>query len=124
MCLIYDDQEGRKFSYKIFSLWSSLFFSQYFSLHFLVDPYCNSIVRFNLHLFLRSFYFLFVGHFTRFTLIYLLVHKSKVQAKFVQFKVMAETQFSSKIKALRSDRGGEYTSKAFESFLSSDGNIH
>ena len=40
---------------------------------------------------------------------------------------MVETQFSTKIKVLRSDGGrggGEYTSKAFKSFLSSNGIMH
>ena len=36
----------------------------------------------------------------------------------VKFKSMAETQFSSKLKTLRSDGGGEYISKEFKSYLS------
>ena len=37
---------------------------------------------------------------------------------------MIKTQFSSTIKTLRSDGGGEFTSKSFESFLSSNGIQH
>ena len=37
---------------------------------------------------------------------------------------MIETQFSSKIKLLRSYEGGKYTSKVFKSFLASNGIIH
>lgn len=39
---------------------------------------------------------------------YMLVNKSKVYEKFLLFKAMVETQFSTKIKVLRSDvgRGG------------------
>ena len=39
---------------------------------------------------------------------YMLVNKSKVYDKFLLFKAMVETQFSTKIKVLRSDvgRGG------------------
>ena len=51
----------------------------------------------------------------------MLVNKSKVYDKFLLFKAMVETQFSTKIKVLRSDGrrgGGEYTLKAFEYFLS------
>ena len=58
---------------------------------------------------------------------YMLVNKSKVYDKFLLFKAMVETQFSTKIKVLRSDGrrgGGEYTLKAFESFLSSNGIMH
>ena len=59
---------------------------------------------------------------------YMLVNKSKVYDKFLLFKAMVETQFSTKIKVLRSDvgrgGGGKYTSKAFESFLSSNGIMH
>ena len=37
---------------------------------------------------------------------------------------MVKTQFSSTIKTLRLDGGGEYTSKSFESFLCSNGINH
>ena len=37
---------------------------------------------------------------------------------------MIETQFSSKIKTLRSDGGGEYTSSAFKSYLQQHGITH
>ena len=42
----------------------------------------------------------------------------------VKFKSMAKTQFSSKLKILRSDGGGEYVSKEFESYLSVCGILH
>ena len=63
------------------------------------------------------YYVLFVDHFTRFTWLYLLKSKSKVFSKFIEFKAMVETQFSTKIKTLRSDGGGEYTFSAFKSYL-------
>ena len=71
-----------------------------------------------------KYYVLFVDHFTRFTWLYLLINKSKVYSKFVLFHAMVKTQFSSTIKTLRSNGGGEYTSKSFESFLSSNGIHH
>ena len=70
------------------------------------------------------YYVLFVDHYTRFTWIYFLQHKSEVFPMFVKFKSMAETQFSSKLKTLRSDGGGEYVSKEFESYLSVCGILH
>ena len=42
-----------------------------------------------------------------------LVNKSEVYSKFVTFKAMVENQFSTTIKTLRFDGGGEYTSKTF-----------
>ena len=47
---------------------------------------------------------------------YMLVNKSKVYEKFLLFKAMVETQFSTKIKVLRSDvgrGGGEVYFKGF-----------
>ena len=67
---------------------------------------------------------LFVDHYTRFTWVYFLQHKSEVFSVFVKFKSMAETQFSSKLKTLRSDGGGEYISKEFKSYLSTCGILH
>ena len=63
------------------------------------------------------YYVQFVDHFTRFTWLYLLKSKSEVFSKFLEFKAMVETQFSTRIKTLRFDGGGEYTSSAFKSFL-------
>ena len=71
-----------------------------------------------------KYYVLFVDHFTRFTWLYLLTNKSEVYSKFVPFHAMVNTQFSFTIKTLRSDGGGKYTSKSFESFLSSNGIHH
>ena len=63
------------------------------------------------------YYVLFVNHFIRFTWIYQLKSKFEVFSKFVLFKAMIETQFSSKIKTFRFNGGGEYTSFAFKSYL-------
>ena len=64
------------------------------------------------------YYVLFVNHYTCFTWIYFLKHM------FFKFKSMAETQFSSKLKILRLDGGGEYVSKEFEFYLSVHGILH
>ena len=50
--------------------------------------------------------------------------KFKVFSKFILFKALVETQFSTKIKTLRFDGGGEYTSTAIKSYLSQHGIIH
>jgi len=43
--------------------------------------------------------------------------KSKALEKFKEFKASAEAELGIKIKALRTDRGGEYLSDKFESYL-------
>ena len=70
------------------------------------------------------YYVIFVDHFTQFTLLYPLKSKFEVFSKFLLFKALIETQFSTKIKTFRSDGGGEYTSTAFKSFLSQHGIIN
>ena len=42
----------------------------------------------------------------------------------MQFKVMAEKQANATIKTLRTDGGGEYTSKAMEDFCRKEGIVH
>ena len=71
-----------------------------------------------------QYYVIFVDHYTRFTWLYLLHNKSEVYSKFVHLHAMVKTQFSATIKTLRSNGGGEYTSKLFESYLSSHGIHH
>lgn len=71
-----------------------------------------------------KYYVIFVDHFTSFTWLYLLVHKFEVYFKFLMFKAIVENQFSTTIKTLRSDGGGEYTAKAFKSYLASNGFVH
>ena len=48
---------------------------------------------------------------------YILKSKDQVLNKFEEWKAMVETQTGHKVKVLRSDNGGEYTSKAFDAFL-------
>ena len=71
-----------------------------------------------------KYYVIFVDHYTHFTWLYLLTNKFEVYSKFVLFHAMVKTQFSTTIKTLRSDGGGEDTSKSFESFLTSNGIHH
>ena len=46
-------------------------------------------------------------------MVYLLKHKSQTQTVLEQFCIMVETQFSKKIKTLRSDNGIEFFMKDF-----------
>jgi transposase InsO family protein len=64
---------------------------------------------------LGSMYFVsFIDDFSRKTWIYFLKTKDEVFSKSQEFKALAENQRGKKIKLLRMDNGGEYTSKEFE----------
>ena len=71
-----------------------------------------------------QYYLLFVDEYSKFSWLYLLKHKSDVLDIFKFFKATVETQLDSKIKVLRTDNGGEYTSNAFKHFCSTQGIIH
>ena len=58
----------------------------------------------------------FFYDYSRKTLIYFLKTKSEVFEKFKEFKALIENRSERRIKTLRSDNGGEYTSKEFEEF--------
>lgn len=58
----------------------------------------------------------FTDDFSRYTCLFFLKLKSETLSKFQQFKSMIERQGNIRIKAIRSNSGGEYTSKAFVNF--------
>ena len=60
------------------------------------------------------YYVLFIDDYSKFSWVYLIKYKFDVFDIFKYFKAYVETQFDSKIKVLRSDGGGEYTSNAFK----------
>lgn len=64
-----------------------------------------------------NFYVIFVDDFTRFTWFFLLKHKSEVLIVFKHLTHLVENQYSTKIKVLRSDNGGEYVNSHFQAFL-------
>jgi len=65
-----------------------------------------------------SYYFItFTDDYSRYCRTYFLKSKSEALEKFKYFKVSMETESGMKIKALRADRGGEYLSHEFTSFL-------
>jgi len=72
----------------------------------------------------KSNYFaLFIDDYSRKTWAYFLKQKSDVFDAFKKFKAFVENESGYKIKAMRSDRGGEFTSKEFEKFCEENG-IH
>jgi transposase InsO family protein len=64
-----------------------------------------------------SYFITFTDDHSRYGYIYLMRHKSESFEKFKEFKNEVENQLDRKIKALRSDRGGEYLSHEFGDYL-------
>jgi transposase InsO family protein len=62
------------------------------------------------------YYVSFIDDYSRKTWIYFLKTKAEVFSKFKKFKALIENLSERKIKILRSDNGGEYTSKEFVNF--------
>jgi transposase InsO family protein len=63
------------------------------------------------------YFITFTDDFSRYGYIYLMRVKSESFEKFKEFKSEVENQLNRKIKALRSDRGGEYLSHEFTDYL-------
>ena len=68
-----------------------------------------------------KYFVLFIDDFTRKTFVYFLTQKSQVLEKFKEFKAFVENETGCQIQTLRSDNGGEYTSKAFNDFCREHG---
>ena len=71
----------------------------------------------------HRYYVIFIDDYSRFTWLYPIRNKSDVFSCFVKFKSLVENRFSSKIKQLQCDNGGEYVSHQFRNFLCQNG-IH
>jgi hypothetical protein len=67
------------------------------------------------------YYVTFIDDYSRKTWLYLLKTKDEVFNKFQEFKAEIENLTNKKIKILRTDNGGEYTSKEFVAFCKSAG---
>jgi transposase InsO family protein len=63
-----------------------------------------------------SYFVTFIDDYSRRTWIYFLKTKDEVFDQFQEFKALVENQTGKKIKVLRSDNGGEYTSNEFKDF--------
>ncbi|KAL4334613.1 hypothetical protein GQ457_07G009640 [Hibiscus cannabinus] len=64
-----------------------------------------------------QYFITFIDDFSRYGYIYLMRHKSEALEKFKEFKNEVQNQHGKSIKALRSDRGGEYLSQDFDELL-------
>lgn len=72
----------------------------------------------------NRYYLTFIDDYSRKCWVYFLKAKSEALEKFKEFKAMVEKQSGRYLKILRSDRGGEYTAKLYESFCKDHGIIH
>nr|CAN82978.1 hypothetical protein VITISV_023328 [Vitis vinifera] len=71
----------------------------------------------------KKYFITFIDDCTRYCYVYLLKSKDEAIEMFKHYKNEVENQLSKKIKAIRSDRGGEYESP-FEEFCLEHGIIH
>ena len=71
-----------------------------------------------------KYYVTFIDDHSRFTWVYFLCSKFEVYHTFTEFLVYVDNQFSTSIKTLCTDSGGEYLSTEFQAFLASKGIIH
>lgn len=71
-----------------------------------------------------SYFLLVVDDYSRYMWVEMLKTKDQALVNFRKIKQRAETETGDKLKALRTDRGGEFTSILFETFCSQDGIKH
>lgn len=62
-----------------------------------------------------------IDDFSRYSEVFLLEEKSEALTIFKQYFEKTQNRFGTRIKAFRSDRGGEFTSKEFVDFLNANG---
>jgi transposase InsO family protein len=63
-----------------------------------------------------NYYVTFIDDFSRRMWIYFMKTKDEVFSRFREFKALVENQTGRKVRVLRSDNGGEYTSNDFKNF--------
>jgi hypothetical protein len=66
----------------------------------------------------------FIDDCTRMTWLYVMRHKNDVFSIFRAFHTLIQTQFSAKIRVLRSDNGGEYVNQEFHHYFKTHGIVH
>ena len=68
-----------------------------------------------------KYFLLIIDDYTRLTWVAMLQQKSDAFEAFKRFKTLAETEKGANLKALRTDRGGEFTSTEFSSYCNRNG---
>ena len=72
----------------------------------------------------NKYFVTFIDEFSRMMWLYLIKAKCEVFSVFKEYKVLSEKQSGKAIKVIRTDGGGEYTSKDVEFFCIQHGIIH
>ena len=72
----------------------------------------------------NEYFLTFIDDNTHFTWIYVLKHKYEVFQQFLKWKAMVEKSSRYKMKVLRTDNGGEFTSTEFQEYLQQEGIKH
>ena len=70
------------------------------------------------------YYVTFIDDYTRYTTVYFLKTKDEVLEKFKEFHNFTINHTGKQIQTLRTDNGGEYCSKAFDTYLKENGITH
>ena len=68
-----------------------------------------------------EYFVTFIDDCSRYGYAYLMHRESETFEKFKEFRVETKKQLGKPIKALRSDRGGEYLDEEFRSYLTDNG---
>jgi len=69
----------------------------------------------------QRYYVIFINDYSRKCWIYFMQKKDQTFTKFCEFKALVEKELGKKIKALRSNHGGEYDSQKFKDFFAVEG---
>ncbi|KAM1263424.1 hypothetical protein ACFX2G_029042 [Malus domestica] len=72
----------------------------------------------------NRYFITFIDDLSRKTWVYFLKEKSAALRIFKEFKALTEAESNHKLVAVRSDRGGEYTSNAFQAYCKEQGIRH
>ena len=70
-----------------------------------------------------EYFITFIDDYSIYGYLYLMCHKSKAFEKFREYKAEAKKPLGAHIKQLRSNRGGDYLSREFKSYLTKEGII-
>ena len=69
----------------------------------------------------NRYFMTMIDDHSRYTVVYLLKHKSEVSSKIQEYVKYVQTKFRDTPKIIRSDRGGEYIGKKLKVFLINEG---
>ena len=71
-----------------------------------------------------EYFITFIDDHSRYVWVYFMKRKDEAFEKFCEWKLLVEKQYGEKVKTLRTDNGGEYTSSKLKAFLKSEGIRH